>query len=511
MFQTGSTTLLDVTRSSQSGNPNLINSPLTVSLAYQGTAHFGSDFFITGINPDGTVTIPAGVASVVIGLEVVPDSRFEGAESVVISAVPPSSGGGGYSSSGEVAEIFITDDDFNSMPASGRKLTDLGTVNGAMAYAYGINTVFDGGGNLRGQVVGQIGNLNTGTNYFGTAGYKWDNGSVSYFFPPASYTSYPVSGAWAINDNGTSVGFVGYTYYNAVRRACVWKGPQNLRVLLPNLFSENSIANTATDVNERDDLAGIGGVVVGNQLHTSGRTHAVAWVPDANGNFVSSPIDLLTLAGPSRDSFANAVNNAGVVVGRSQLASGTHHHAFRSQMQEGIPEPLLLLDDQGTATGVATGKSEALDINDFNELVGASDVVPAGGGAVQYRATYKVPGSGLNQGWIDLGVLGSGPTAGDASVAKSINEGGLIVGQSRFKPGSSYLTRAFVLANQGNVGSQPLLPLTEQAWVLTGGTWQRADTTGWALVSAERVNDANWIVGYGTKAGTTRAFLLTPR
>lgn len=176
-----------------------------------------------------------------------------------------------------------------------------------------------------------------------------------------------------------------------------------------------------------------------------------------------------------------------------------------------MPIPLQTQDDQGTATGVATGKSEALDINDLNELVGASDVVPAGGGAVQYQATYKVPGSGLNQGWIDLGVLGSGLTAGDASVAKSINEGGLIVGQSRFKPGSSYVTRTFVLANQGNVGSQPLLPLTEQAWVLTSCTWQQADTSGWALVSAERVNDANWIVGYGTKAGTTRAFLLTPR
>jgi len=34
--------------------------------------------------------------------------------------------------------------------------------------------------------------------------------------------------------------------------------------------------------------------------------------------------------------------------------------------------------------------------------------------------------------------------------------------------------------------------------------------TGWTLQVAEGINAAGWIVGYGTKNGQSRAFLLTP-
>jgi hypothetical protein len=56
-----------------------------------------------------------------------------------------------------------------------------------------------------------------------------------------------------------------------------------------------------------------------------------------------------------------------------------------------------------------------------------------------------------------------------------------------------------------------MLNLTEQSWVWTGSVWQRADLNGWVLTSAERVNREGWIVGYGTKSGQTRAFVLSPR
>jgi probable HAF family extracellular repeat protein len=34
--------------------------------------------------------------------------------------------------------------------------------------------------------------------------------------------------------------------------------------------------------------------------------------------------------------------------------------------------------------------------------------------------------------------------------------------------------------------------------------------SGWVLIGAEDINDDGRIVGYGTKNGETRAFLLTP-
>lgn len=163
-------------------------------------------------------------------------------------------------------------------------------------------------------------------------------------------------------------------------------------------------------------------------------------------------------------------------------------------------------DDMGTATFIDLHTSEANDINNYGELVGASQSLSG-----QYRAMYKAPESGKNQSWFDLGVLGSGSTAGNTSVAKSINDFGIIVGNGNIKVGSSYVNATFVVNNVGNPGSQPLLNLAEQSWVWTGSTWQRADLAGWQFTSVERINEANWIIGSGTKNGVTRSFVLSPR
>jgi hypothetical protein len=158
----------------------------------------------------------------------------------------------------------------------------------------------------------------------------------------------------------------------------------------------------------------------------------------------------------------------------------------------------------GTATFVDAHTSEASDLNSFTELVGASQS-PAG----QYRAMYKAPFTGKHQGWSDLGVLGTGASAGNSSVAYGINDQGLIVGQSTTS--GAYQMRAFVVGNAGNPGSQPMLELTGQAWVFLAGNWYTAASTGWTLMSAERINGNNWIVGWGYKGGQYRAFMLSPR
>ena len=77
--------------------------------------------------------------------------------------------------------------------------------------------------------------------------------------------------------------------------------------------------------------------------------------------------------------------------------------------------------------------------------------------------------------------------------------------------GSYYASATFVVNNVGNPGTQPLLNLVEQSWVWTGSAWQRADLAGCQFTSVERIDEANWMIGSGTKNGVTRSFVLTPR
>lgn len=97
------------------------------------------------------------------------------------------------------------------------------------------------------------------------------------------------------------------------------------------------------------------------------------------------------------------------------------------------------------------------------------------------------------------------------AVANAISANGLIAGQSRLKVGASQVWRAFVLSNAGNPGTQPLVNLNDVTWMWVNNQWVLATSQGWTLVSAERINRAGWIVGYGTKGGQARAFVLSPR
>jgi len=75
------------------------------------------------------------------------------------------------------------------------------------------------------------------------------------------------------------------------------------------------------------------------------------------------------------------------------------------------------------------------------------------------------------------------------------------------------ISKAFIVSNQGNAGSQLLLDLTDLTDVFQNGTWYSAASQGWTLVNAERINDSNWIVATGVLSGAsgTYAVLLTPR
>ena len=131
-----------------------------------------------------------------------------------------------------------------------------------------------------------------------------------------------------------------------------------------------------------------------------------------------------------------------------------------------------------------TFASEADGINDLDEVVGGS--VSANG---QYHAFWKSADSLKDQGFVDLGVL----SGDNYSVALAINNAGTTVGYS--KNTSTGVQRAFVSYNDGS--RYDLITKVSNA-------------TGWTLQAAEAINTNGWIVGWGTKSSTQRAFVLAP-
>ncbi len=79
------------------------------------------------------------------------------------------------------------------------------------------------------------------------------------------------------------------------------------------------------------------------------------------------------------------------------------------------------------------------------------------------------------------------------SVALAINDIGTSVGYS--KNTSTGVQRAFVSYNDGT--TYDLLSKVN-------------NPAGWTLQAAEAINANGWIVGWGTKNNTTRAFMLAP-
>ncbi len=171
-------------------------------------------------------------------------------------------------------------------------------------------------------------------------------------------------------------------------------------------------------------------------------------------NFVSSAL------GTS----ANDINNSGIIVGHSGGA------AFITDMNALSPQPI------GHLGG---GNSDALGVNDLDEVVGSSTI-----GSGDTHAFYYDGNSML-----DLGTLG-----GNASWANEINIHSQIVGQARFDIALTD-TRAFIWQNN---------TMTDLNTVID-------PSSGWNLETASSINDHGQIIGIGTLNGNSgQAFLLTP-
>jgi probable HAF family extracellular repeat protein len=181
--------------------------------------------------------------------------------------------------------------------------------------------------------------------------------------------------------------------------------------------------------------------------------------------------DLGSLVSGGR-SFAQAINSAGYIAGEADSAVNN----------VGYPLHAVLIDPKGNYTDLGTlGTGQlalSLRINSSNEVVGYSTFSASDNGTIHHFAY-------VNGAMKDLGVL----PGGSYGMAYAVNDAGIIVGYTSTGSGN----HAFVYEDG---------TMTDLNSLVAG--------SGWTLQSAEGINNAGQIVGYGLNpSGQLHAFELT--
>lgn len=293
------------------------------------------------------------------------------------------------------------------------------------------------------------------------------------------------SGAYALNNSGSVVGAANLASQSG--NAYLYSGNT-----MTGLNSPGAVASQANGINGPQQVAGT--------IYTSTGARATVWSNGVAGNLGS-------LGGT--DSYAMALNDAGVVVGSSSVANGDSY-AFRYAFGQ--------MTNLG-ALGAGTW-SAAYGINPQGQVAGSAE-----NSAGNTRA-FRWDASG---GMQDLGTLG-----GANSYGMAINSRGNVAG---FSADSSGYLRAFLFAaggmtelgtlggtssyaygmNASNliVGYGDVTGLDQpHAFLWKGGTITDLNTlingSGWELNQAYAINDNGQIAGTGTINGLTHAFRLDP-
>lgn len=334
-------------------------------------------------------------------------------------------------------------------------LTDLGTLGGTATFALGLND--------RGQIAGT--GRTTGSSRPQIAFLSSPGGGGGPLTNLGTLPGSTFSRAFTVNNAGVAVGeaFTAPAQGEG-SRAVVFQNGQVFDV-----FGASSVAN---DINEMGTVAG--------QRTTAGGTRAFVFT-DANGNNTSQAgetFDLSTLrADGSGTSFGFALNNRGQVAGRASTDTGTSHAFLFTDGNANRAFDAGEMRDMGSLSGASTF-SEALGLNDAGQVVGRYALAGTG------QSAFLFSGGAMT----DLGRL-----AGfNFARAIDINNRGEIVGTASASEGFSGRALLF----RGGAA----LDLNDRI----------APGVGWTLTSAEGINEAGQIVGYGTLNGQTRAVLLTP-
>jgi probable HAF family extracellular repeat protein len=340
------------------------------------------------------------------------------------------------------------------------QLVDLGTLGGSTSFALDVNNNRQVSGNAQTPTGQPSPRLNA---------FIWSppGGPLQNIGTLPGSNNF--SRGYAINDSGVVVG----ESDNNSSRAFRWDSGGGMTGLT-RLAGDND-RGVAHDINNAGTIVGIS--------NNGSVSRATRWV----GGVAS---DLGTIAGTvSATGRAWAINQGGQVAGLSTNTLGTSQATLWSG---GTITNL-------TSLGDGTRFSQALGINDSGVVVGSSSTGQTVGQLIGTTSTTSITRAFTwNSGVIaelapfNLYAPGNtGPTTNYHSVANEINMSGLIVGNSQRIAGAAAV--ATLWQNGVAIDLNTLI----------------APGSGWNLLSAEGINDAGDIVGFGTFQGSSRAFLLT--
>jgi len=319
-------------------------------------------------------------------------------------------------------------------------VTNIGTLGGTGITLAGINNL--------GLVAGSS---STATGHLRPFLYQ---GGVMSTFPIPTSPTWGATGM-AVNDAGQMTGHI-QNAANAYRdKAYSYSG--GVATELGNFGYTGDVYSRGEAINNAGTIAGIVG------LNNSVVRRGFVQPAGAGAGFV-----LGTLGGSS--SYATGINDAGRVVGYSDLTGDTSSNAFA--YSAGV------MTNLGTLGGAG---SLARAINNNGQIVGWSTTASNATHAFSYS-------TGVMR---DLGTLG-----GQFSYARGLNNLGDVAGQSTLA--GDTLEAGFVLRNGSMLNLNGLLDPTTGA--------------GWNVINAIDINDSGWIVAYGTRAGSFQQFglLLSP-